>query len=138
MARYAVRAAPRSAAAAAPVSFDAAALEALQRMDQDTPGFFAKLTGLFLGGTPALIASVAAASGASAQDAQRAAHTLKSTSARFGARALAALAAQAEAAAREGRLDAVRELGEAMGQEFEQVRRAFATHLASESNRDAD
>lgn len=76
-----------------------------------------------------MIATVAKASHESIQDAERAAHTLKSTSARLGAPNLAALCAQAEAAAREGDLDLTRELGEAMRLEIVQVAPVFSSYL---------
>jgi HPt (histidine-containing phosphotransfer) domain-containing protein len=63
------------------------------------------------------------------QDAERAAHTLKSSSARLGAPRLAALCADAESAAHEGNLDRVRALGETMRLEFEQLGPVFASHL---------
>jgi len=121
---------PAAAVQHAARSFDPAALDELVLLDRETPGFLAKLTGRFLDNTPDLIASVAGIAGESAPDAQRAAHTLKSTSARFGAHALAQLAAQAEAAAREGRVDDARALGVAMRPEFERVRQAVSQHLA--------
>ena len=116
--------------AAAPASFDPAALEDLLQVERTRPGFLAKLAARFLADTPALIASVAGASAEAAQEAQRAAHSLKSTSARFGARVLAMLAAQAEAAAREGRLDTARELAETMRQEFTRVAQLMQQHPA--------
>jgi len=110
-------------------SFDPSGIEGLAELDRTTPGLLARVTGRFLEGSPALIATVAAASRESLQDAERAAHTLKSTSGRLGAPRLAALCAQAEAAAREGDPDRTRELAEAMRREFEQLGPVFVTHL---------
>ena len=139
VAHGAARAAPTAAAAAGAAtvmaSFDAVALDDLVAMDRDTPGFLTRLAGRFLESTPELIANVVGASDASAQEAQRAAHSLKSTSARFGAHALSKLAAQAEAAAREGQLDTARELGQAIRLEFGRVSQALAVHLASLASR---
>jgi signal transduction histidine kinase/DNA-binding NarL/FixJ family response regulator len=129
VARNAARAAP-AASPDAPQSLDPAGLDALAKMDREAPGILAKLTGMYLTGTPALIASVAGASEASRGEAHNAAHTLKSTSARFGAGALAALAAQAEAASRAGRLEATRRLGEAMRKEFARVEELIRQHPA--------
>jgi HPt (histidine-containing phosphotransfer) domain-containing protein len=101
----------------------------LAELDRTTPGLLARVTGRFLEGSPALIATVAAASRETLQDAERAAHTLKSTSARLGAPALAEFCAQAEAAARDGDPARVRQLAEAMRREFEQLGPVFAGHL---------
>ncbi|MSQ53728.1 MAG: hypothetical protein EXR31_00005 [Betaproteobacteria bacterium] len=99
-------------------------------IDRETPGFLARLMGRFVEGTPALIASVAGASDATPKEAARAAHSLKSTSARFGAKALAELAARAEAAVGQGDLSATRELGEAMRLEFERATELMQQHPA--------
>ena len=64
-----------------------------------------------------------------AESAERAAHTLKSTSARFGVHALAGLAAEAEGAVRAGRIDRARELADAMHQEFAHARPLLIEHL---------
>ena len=134
VARNAARGAPAPARApAAPeamASFDPAALEELVSIDRETPGFLARLMGRFVEGTPALIASVAGASDATPKEAARAAHSLKSTSARFGAKALAELAARAEAAVGQGDLSATRELGEAMRLEFERATELMQQHPA--------
>ncbi len=121
VARSTKRAVPETASAGDPVTFDIVVFEQLVAMDREMPGFLAQLTDRFLEVAPALIAGVAGASNESAKDAERAAHSLKSTSARFGALALARLAAQAEAAAREGHLDSARALAEAMRVEFASV-----------------
>lgn len=110
-------------------SFDPSGIEGLAALDRTTPGLLARVTGRFLEGSPALIATVAGVSRDSLQEAERAAHTLKSTSGRLGAPRLAALCAQAEAAAREGDPDRARVLAEAMRLEFEQLCPVFASHL---------
>jgi signal transduction histidine kinase/CheY-like chemotaxis protein/HPt (histidine-containing phosphotransfer) domain-containing protein len=137
VARGTARRTPAPAPAAAPASFDPAALAELLQLDRETPGFLARLAGRFLETTPALIASVAGVADASTKDAERSAHTLKSTSARFGAHALAALAAQAETAVRAGQAGAARELAEAMRLEFTMVSQALATHLERLADRPA-
>jgi len=116
--------------ARAPSSFDPAALEDLLQVERTKPGFLARLAKRFLNDAPALIDSVAGASAETAQDAQRAAHSLKSTSARMGALSLAHLARQAEAAAREGRLDTVLELAKTMRQEFARAAQLMRQHPA--------
>jgi CheY-like chemotaxis protein/HPt (histidine-containing phosphotransfer) domain-containing protein len=116
--------------ATTPSSFDPAMLEDLMQVERDKPGFLARLARTFLENTPELIASVAEASDAAPQEAQRAAHSLKSTSARFGARALAGLAAQAEAAAREGKLEDARTLAGAMREEFARAADLMQRHPA--------
>ena len=129
VARNAAQLAPRPEPAAGAASFDPAALAGLLKLDRDAPGFLAKLFGLFLEGAPGHISQVAGVSDDTAVDAERAAHTLKSTSARFGAHALASLAEQAEIAVRAGRIDRARELAEAMRAEFAHASRLLAEHL---------
>ncbi len=136
-ARGPARCAPAAGPAVAQATFDPAVLEDLVEIDRDTPGFLVGLAAQFLESTPELIANVSGASDASRQEAQRAAHSLKSTSARFGAHALSKLAAQAETAAREGQLDSARELGLAMRVEFGRVSQALEMHLEGRASRSA-
>jgi HPt (histidine-containing phosphotransfer) domain-containing protein len=116
-------------ATAVPVSFDPSALAEMLELDRGAPGTMARLAAMFSAGTPALIDTIAHAAAGSDEEARRSAHSLKSSSASFGALALAALAARAEAAAREGRLSAVRELAEAMRLEFSRADGELAAHL---------
>ena len=118
VARSTARALPENRCDENPVSFDPVVFEELVKMDRDTPGFLAKLTGRFIDGTPALMARVAGITDETVEDAERAAHSLRSTSARFGANTLAGLAGRAEAAAKERRLDEARALGEEMRAAF--------------------
>jgi signal transduction histidine kinase/HPt (histidine-containing phosphotransfer) domain-containing protein len=111
----------------APASFDAAALDDLLEVERHKPGFLAALAARFLDDGPAQISAVA---DAPPPDAQRAAHTLKSVSARFGAHALAALAAQAEAALREGRTEDARALALPMRKEIERAGVLLRQHPA--------
>ncbi|MBL0124940.1 MAG: Hpt domain-containing protein [Betaproteobacteria bacterium] len=97
------------------------------------PGFLAKLTSRFLDSAPQLIVSVAGASTDSAKDAERAAHSLKSTSARFGALALSRLAAQAEAASREGHFDTARAIADAMRIELASVSERLQQYAVADS-----
>ena len=115
--------------------FDPSALLQLARLDRDSPGLLHSLVGRFLSNTPELIAQIAAgekAAGAAldAGEMERAAHSLKSTCARFGAPALAALALQAEAAARAGDLAGARRIGVSMREEFSRFEPAFRGHPA--------
>ena len=72
---------------------------------------------------------VACVTDATAVAAERAAHTLKSTSARFGLHALARLAGEAEAAVRSGQADKVQALVDAMHDEFAHARPLLIEHL---------
>ena len=109
--------------------FDPSALLQLTRLDRDSPGLLHSLVGRFLSNTPELIAQIAGAA-LDAGEMERAAHSLKSTCARFGAPALAALALQAEAAAQAGDLAGARRIGRSMREEFSRFEPAFRGHPA--------
>lgn len=111
-----------------PVSFDPDVFEELVKLDRGTPGLLARFIGRFVDNTPALIDSVAGINHESAAAAGRAARSLRSTSAYFGAMALAGMAAEAEAAARAGRLADARALGEAMRVEFDRAIDSMRQH----------
>ncbi|MSQ73757.1 MAG: sensor histidine kinase [Betaproteobacteria bacterium] len=121
--------------AAAPASFDPAALEDLANLDRDTPGLLVNLTRRFLDSAPLLIASVSGAATDAAQAARRAAHSLKSTSAQFGAIQLAQLAARAETAVLAGGIDTARQLGRSMSLEFTRVSIALEAYLEDRASR---
>jgi len=110
-------------------SFDPAALASLLKLDRNEPGFLGRLIALFVQTAPEQIGVVACVTEATAVAAERAAHTLKSTSARFGLHALARLAGEAEAAVRSGQADRVHELVDAMHDEFAHARPLLIEHL---------
>ena len=116
--------------AAGEACFDARGLDELMRLEQDLPGLLGNLVRRFLGSTPALIARIAGDEPASAKDVEIAAHSLKSTCARFGAMRVAALAAQAEKAARDGLLPEAQRLGAAIRGEFDRFEAEFKRHPA--------
>ena len=120
---------PRTVPSASPASFDPAALASLLKLDRNQPGFFGKLIALFVQSAPEQIGEIAGVTDETAESAERAAHTLKSTSERFGVFALAKLAAEAEAAVRAGRIDRARELADAMHDEFAHARPLLIEHL---------
>ena len=104
-------------------------LTSLLKLDRNQPGFFGKLIGLFVQSAPEQIGEIIGVTDETAESAQRAAHTLKSTSERFGVFALARLAADAEAAIRAGRIGQARELADAMYEEFAHARPLLIEHL---------
>jgi HPt (histidine-containing phosphotransfer) domain-containing protein len=124
-----VRPEAKPAAASSPASFDPAALAVLLKLDRNQPGFLGKLIAVFVQSAPEQIAEVARVSDETVELAERAAHTLKSTSARFGAFALAKLAGEAEAAVRAGRIDQAGELADRMHDEFVRARPMLIEHL---------
>ena len=117
-------------ATAVEACFDARGLDELMRLEQDLPGLLGNLVRRFLGSTPALIARITGDEPASAKDVEIAAHSLKSTCARFGAMRVVALAAQAEQAARDGLLPEAQRLGAAIRGEFDRFEAEFKRHPA--------
>ena len=135
LARATPRAQDAGAALAAPaesavpdVVFEPAALADLAALDTRAPGTLGHLVRCFLASTPALIERLDGGSGADAGELQRTAHTLKSTSARFGARRLSALASVVERAVRDGRLDEARAIGVRLRGEYGVFEAAFRSH----------
>jgi HPt (histidine-containing phosphotransfer) domain-containing protein len=89
-------------------ALDNAVLGELRASVGDDPEFVSELISDFLADAPAQLESLRhAATSGDATSARRAAHTLKGNSRTFGARALASLCQEAEAAATAGKLDAV-------------------------------
>jgi HPt (histidine-containing phosphotransfer) domain-containing protein len=85
------------------------------------------LIDLFCRETPERTQVLAAALAAGEREqVERSAHTLKSTAATFGAEAMRAIAAEAEIAARAGRLDQVTQLLAGLERACAQVREALA------------
>jgi HPt (histidine-containing phosphotransfer) domain-containing protein len=99
------------------------------KLDRNQPGFLGRLVALFVQTAPEQIGEVAGVMDDTAASAARAAHTLKSTSLRFGLLALARLAAKSEEAVRAGRTDQARELADAMHAEFAHARPLLIEHL---------
>ena len=92
-------------------NFNAEALDGLIRLERDSPGLLAKLVTRLLADTPNMIAGLVEPGTAQDSDIERAAHTLKSTAARFGAVQVAALAESAEQAMRRGDRARVQQIG---------------------------
>jgi HPt (histidine-containing phosphotransfer) domain-containing protein len=93
--------------AAGEAAVDTGALDELRASVGDDPEFFAEIVGDFLTEAPDQLDTLRAAlASGDATGAARAAHTLKGTSRTFGARDLATLCQQVEAAAGTGDLDA--------------------------------
>ncbi len=124
-----VRPEAKPPAASSPASFDPAALAVLLKLDRNQPGFLGKLIAVFVRSAPEQIAEVARVSDETVELAERAAHTLKSTSARFGAFALSKLAGEAEAAVRAGRIDQASELADRMHDAFVHARPMLIEHM---------
>ncbi len=97
-----VGAAAAKQVAVADHAFDQDTLNDLIEMDRFSPGFFSKVFDRFVNETPTLIVQLREITNASADAAQRAVHSLKSTSALFGALELSRMAAKTEMALRNG------------------------------------
>ena len=124
--------------------FDAQALDGLIRLDQTSPGLLAKLVVHFVPDAHSLIAELTApttpeltdgeAGTAAASEADqsiaRAAHSLNSTCARFGALRAAALARSVEQAVGAGHLDEARRRGAQVRAAFDAFEKLFRQHPA--------
>ncbi len=110
--------------------FDAGGLDGLIRLEEDSPGILGNLVRRFLSTTPGLIAQLAGDAPASVKDTEIAAHSLKSTCARFGAVRVTALAARAERAARDGALAEAQRLGAQIRLAYDQFEIRFRQHPA--------
>jgi HPt (histidine-containing phosphotransfer) domain-containing protein len=101
----------------------------LTRLAEGTGGdteFVSELIEQFVADSPGLIAAARAGLGSGDSDeVRRAAHTLKSNAATFGAHALAQVCRELEQAARDGALDDGAAMVEAMARELEVVRAAL-------------
>ena len=111
-----------------PPVFDASALEQLERLEADTPGLLRSMVSRFAAETPKLIDQVS--TGTVASEVERAAHSLKSTCARFGAKRLAELARRAEQSARKGDVAAAQADGRLMQAAFVPFDAAFRAHAS--------
>ncbi len=81
-------------------ALDAASINALRRMEDGRPGFFREVVLSYLDTAPRFVREIR--DGSVPADIGRAAHSLRSSSARIGARRVAELAAEIEAACRDG------------------------------------
>jgi len=110
------------------LEFDPVGLDALARIERSKPGFIAGLVDQYLESAPQLIAQVVAAAPANARDAERAAHSLKSSSARVGAAELSGIAARAQASLRDGEFDEAHRLAADMLGALERTRARLVAH----------
>ena len=117
-----------AAASGAEACFDAQSLEGLVRIEEQSPGLLADLLERFLQSTPALIGQIDGTLPADVKELGMAAHSLKGISGQFGARRVMTLAAQAESAAREGRVAEAHLLGAAIRTEFARFEAEFRQH----------
>ena len=107
-------------------TIDTAALERLREEMGGDESFLAELIDTYLEDSPQQLAAMAAAVQAGdATSLQRAAHSLKSNSASFGARALAALCQELEAMGKVGTLESAAPRVAQAAAGYEQVRRAL-------------
>ena len=115
----------------APV-IDQSALDALSEATGGDPEFLAELIDTFLADGLDLLAAMEAASAAGdAAEVRRAAHSLKSNGATFGATTLAALARRLEELGKAAELDAVGPLLAEARQEFQRVERSLSATRAA-------
>ena len=116
----------QSASRAAAV--DAASIEQLKGMAGGDSSFLSELIDVFLSDSPKQLSTLReAVEHGDAETAHRCAHTLKSTSATFGAAGLSSLCQQLEADAKAGRLDGAPSLVAAAEEEFTRVRDELQT-----------
>jgi signal transduction histidine kinase/HPt (histidine-containing phosphotransfer) domain-containing protein/ActR/RegA family two-component response regulator len=108
--------------------FDGAALDEMIQMDSETPGLMKHFVDVFLSTTPPLIERVT--SGTDRSDVALAAHSLKSTAARFGAVRLSRLAAGAEKALRQGEAGDLRVMTSGIEAEYARFLQEFLRHPA--------
>lgn len=107
-------------------TIDRAALATLLETTGDDPEFLAELIESFFDDAPAQLAAIReGAQGGDAEGLRRAAHSLKSNSATFGATELANLCRQLEGLGRDGDLDAVGDLVARTEAEYGRVRPAL-------------
>lgn len=107
-------------------ALDPAAVERLRSIaGSGPPGALARLAEAFLDGAPRLLAGMAEAAGSGDLPAlERAAHTLKSNAAGFGATALSDLCREIETRARAGKVEGADALPRAATDEWERARTA--------------
>jgi PAS domain S-box-containing protein len=104
-------------------AIDSTAIDQLQAMAAGDPSFLSELIDVFLSDSPRQLSALReAVEQGDAETAHRCAHTLKSTSATFGAAGLSSLCQQLEADAKAGLLDGAPSLVAAAEDEFARVR----------------
>ena len=120
---------------AEPDVLDRAALADLLAMTGGDPAFLAELVDTYVADTPQQLATIRQSlESGDAEAVRRAAHSLKSNSATFGAATLAELGAQIEARGKGGELAGTDELVARADAEYARVRRALrALQAAGES-----
>ena len=107
-------------------TLDQAALADLRAMTGDDPAFLAELIDTYVSDTPEQLATIRRAlESGDAEAVRRAAHSLKSNSATFGAATLAGLGAQIEARGKAGELAGADELVARADAEYDRVSRAL-------------
>jgi two-component system, sensor histidine kinase and response regulator len=107
-------------------TLDQATLADLRAMTGDDPAFLAELIDTYVADTPPQLATIRQALDiGDAEAVRRAAHSLKSNSATFGAATLAGLAGQIEARGKAGELAGTDELVARAEAEYARVRRAL-------------
>ena len=113
---------------------DPAALDRLRAMTaKGPPGALQPLVATFLANAPKLIAEMeAAARDGKAEVLGRAAHTLKSNAASFGAKALSEMCRELEALGRSGSVDGADERIARIQEEYDRVRDALAAWQAEQ------
>jgi HPt (histidine-containing phosphotransfer) domain-containing protein len=113
-------------------AIDPSALDALSETTGGDPEFMAELIDVFLADAVDLLAAMDDASAAGdAAELRRAAHSLKSNSATFGATALTALSRSLEDLGRAAELDAVGSLLAEARAEFARVERSLSATRAA-------
>ncbi|MFN7085047.1 MAG: ATP-binding protein [Burkholderiales bacterium] len=126
----AVAAADADADAAGGEAIDPLAIESLRQLDAGRPGIFHSILQKYLDSTRQLVMAIGQAPDGELKEVERAAHSLKSSSARLGARRLAQLASEIEMAARSGAAQRVRVHARRLEAEFEPVAAALRRLLA--------
>jgi PAS domain S-box-containing protein len=107
---------------------DASALDSLRELGGDD--FVAEVLDTFLTEAPGLVATLRTALDANdADELRRAAHSLKSNGATFGANTFAELCRELEQRAKSGELDGAAELIDRIEREYEALARTLAGHL---------
>ena len=105
---------------------DSGALAALREMTGDDPDFIAEMIDAYFDDTASLLAGMREALAAGDAEAlRRAAHTLKSNSATFGAMALSALCRELEEHGKHGAIEGADELVAQIEAAYEQVEPAL-------------
>ncbi|WP_438483488.1 Hpt domain-containing protein [Oleiharenicola lentus] len=109
-----------------PTVIDPQAIEALRSLSPDDTGFMKELIDIYLQDTPARIAEVETSlANKDANTLLRAAHTIKGSSANFGARTFVKMALEIESHAKTANLEAAASLVPAFKEEYARVSAAL-------------